>query len=90
MIDRYGNYFFQELISKCNSEQRLQILKSINTNFIEICTDKKGTHTVQRLIDMVSTSEEEKALGECIQGQVVKLAMDAQGTHVMQKYVKVN
>jgi hypothetical protein len=89
MVDRYGNYFFQELISKCNDEQRLGILHSINTNFIEICTDKKGTHTVQRLIDMVSSSEEEKALHACVQGQVVKLSMDAQGTHVMQKYIKV-
>lgn len=89
MIDRYGNYFFQELIRRCDSEQRLRILQSIKDDFIQICTDKKGTHTVQRLIDMVDTQEEEKALLECVQGQVVKLCMDAQGTHVMQKYVKV-
>ena len=89
MIDRYGNYFFQELIRRCDSEQRLKILQSIKEDFIQICTDKKGTHTVQRLIDMVDTQEEEKALLDCVQGQVVKLCMDAQGTHVMQKYVKV-
>jgi len=88
MIDRYGNYFFQELIRKWDDAQRLSILQNIKTNFIQISTDKKGTHTVQRLIDMVSTIEEEKALHECIQDQVVKLCMDQQGTHVMQKYVK--
>mmetsp|Transcript_12342 Transcript_12342/g.14104 ORF Transcript_12342/g.14104 Transcript_12342/m.14104 type:complete len:128 (-) Transcript_12342:981-1364(-) len=38
---------------------------------------------------MVSTVEEEKALMECVENQVVKLCMDSQGTHVMQKYVKV-
>lgn len=73
MIDRYGNYFFQELIRKCDAEQRLSIFQNINANFIQICTDKKGTHTVQKLIDMVNTPEEEKALNECIDGQVVRL-----------------
>jgi hypothetical protein len=89
MIDRYGNYFFQELITRCDSQQRMGILESIQSGFIEISTDKKGTHTVQRLIDMINTPEEEKALHECVKGQVVKLCLDAQGTHVMQKYVKV-
>lgn len=40
MIDRYGNYFCQELISRCNSHQRLKILQSIQADFIKICTDK--------------------------------------------------
>jgi hypothetical protein len=82
MIDRYGNYFFQEFIRKCDDVQRLSILNNIRPNFIQICTDKKGTHTVQRLIDMVNTPAEEKALFECMQGQFVKLCMDQQGTHV--------
>ena len=38
---------------------------------------------------MANTIEEEKALHECLKGQIVKLCMDSQGTHVMQKYVKV-
>lgn len=69
MIDRYGNYLFQELIRKCNENghgatKLLSVLTNIKPNFIQICTDKKGTHAVQRLIDMIASPEEEKALSE--------------------------
>jgi hypothetical protein len=46
MIDNYGNYFCQSLLSSCSGVQRLTILRSIEKNFIEICCDRKGTHTI--------------------------------------------
>ena len=44
-IYRYGNYFFQELIRKWDEKQRLNILQNIKNSFIQIWTDKKGTHS---------------------------------------------
>lgn len=31
IIDTYGNYFCQKLISFCNDQQRLEILKAVNS-----------------------------------------------------------
>lgn len=46
MIDRYGNYFCQRLLSSCTAQQRLTILELIGPDFIKICCDSRGTHTI--------------------------------------------
>lgn len=46
MVDNYGNYFCQRLLSSCSGEQRVQILRLIESDFISICKDKRGTHTI--------------------------------------------
>lgn len=46
MVDNYGNYFCQRLLSCCSGEQRVMILKLIEQDFLLICTDKRGTHTI--------------------------------------------
>jgi hypothetical protein len=46
MVDNYGNYFCQRLLSSCSGEQRVTILKLIESAFLFICTDKRGTHTI--------------------------------------------
>lgn len=40
MMDKYGNYFCQELLHSCSGHQRLHILKKVEENFINICKDK--------------------------------------------------
>ena len=46
MVDNYGNYFCQRLLINCSSDQRMIILERIAEDFIIICCNKKGTHTV--------------------------------------------
>lgn len=36
------------------------ILERIAKDFVSICCDKKGTHTVQKFIDLVNLEQEEK------------------------------
>ena len=62
MVDNYGNYFCQRLLSSCSGEQRVTILKLIESDFLLICTDKRGTHAIQTIIDTISVPEEEKIL----------------------------
>jgi hypothetical protein len=83
MVDNYGNYFCQRLLSSCSGEQRVQILRLIQSDFISICTDKRGTHTIQTIIDTLSIPEEEKILKNCLVGKVFELSIDQQGTHVI-------
>jgi hypothetical protein len=76
MVDNYGNYFCQRLLSSCSGEQRVQILKLIENDFLFICTDKRGTHTIQTIIDTLSIPEEEKILKNCLFGKVFELSAD--------------
>lgn len=87
MIDNYGNYFCQRLLSTCSPSQRISILNhlQISGKFVEICKDKKGTHTVQSFLDVMTMEEEEKLFAANIKGFVYELSMDPQATHVVQK-----
>lgn len=52
MMDRYGNYIFQKLISKMDSNMRLKVLQLIPEDnpdarpLTEACQDSRGTHCV--------------------------------------------
>lgn len=71
MVDNYGNYFCQRLLINCSSSQRMIILESIATDFIPICCNKKGTHTIQKFIDLANLESEEKFFQKALKGHVV-------------------
>jgi hypothetical protein len=50
---------------------------------MEISSDKKGTHSMQCLIEMINMPEEEDELKEGIKSHIIDLAFDANGTHVL-------
>jgi hypothetical protein len=85
MIDNYGNYFCQKLLQNCSSDQRLTILRVIQHDFIKICCNKKGTHTIQFMFDLINRPAEEHLITQALQGHIIELAQDFQGTHVVQK-----
>eukprot|EP00347_Sterkiella_histriomuscorum_P024135 403332189 len=88
MVDNYGNYFCQELLINCSSAQRMQILERISVDFVAICCNKKGTHTIQKFIDLVNLEAEEKFFQRVLAGHVALLSSDVQGTHVIQNIIK--
>lgn len=85
MVDNYGNYFCQKLLSTCSCDQRLFILTIIQEHFIKICCNKKGTHTIQSMFDLITLNQEEELIFKALKGHIVYLARDAQGAHVVQK-----
>lgn len=76
MIDNYGNYFCQCLLSSCSGEQRVQILRLIEPDFIDICKDKRGTHTIQKIMDTLIVPEEERILKSCLLNKIFELSID--------------
>lgn len=88
MTDNYGNYFSQELLNSCSGQQRLYIIQTISRDFIRICCDKQGTHTIQAIFDTISLSEEEHLITNALRNNIFRLSMDSQGTHVVQKVLK--
>ena len=62
MCLQYGNYFFQKLLKRLNSQQIIQILQMIEPHFPNIAANKSGTHSIQSLIDEIKTPMEQFAL----------------------------
>jgi hypothetical protein len=83
MVDSYGNYFCQRLLQSSSSAQRHKMLNVLKPHILEISCDKKGTHSMQCLIEMINMPEEEEELKQGIKDQIVDLAYDANGTHVL-------
>lgn len=83
MNDKYGNYFFQKLLQFSTPEKRTAILRDVRFDFLQLARNEKGTHALQSMIDMISTSSEEELLKDMIKGHVVPLSIDSQGTHII-------
>lgn len=45
----------------------------------------KGTHTIQKMVDLANLDEEEKFFETVLTEHVGMLAIDQQGTHIIQK-----
>ena len=86
-IDKYGNYFTQKLIQICNPPQRIKILESIKSRFVEIAKNLFGTHPLQNLMEIIKSPEEKKIVLSYILGNEIALSLDSKGTHVLQKFI---
>ena len=87
MTNKYGNYFSKKLIQNSLPKQRIELLKSIKDNFIEIANDAFGTHPLQILIEIINLPEEKELVLSYILGNELTLALDSRGTHVLQKFI---
>ncbi len=74
MTDDYGNYFCQRLVSSCSPAQRIAFLQQIKGRIVMISKDKKGTHTIQSMLDVMTMDEEEAIVASDIKGHVFELA----------------
>lgn len=87
MVDSYGNYFCQKLLQSSSSKQRLYLLKKISPYIVSISCDKRGTHSMQSLIQLINMEEEEQTLEKALNDYIIQLSFDANGTHVLQKVI---
>ena len=87
MCLEYGNYFIQKLIKKLNFQQRLKIYQIIEPHFLEIATNKSGTHSIQSLIDCINTPIELLFLDKLLSKNMLLLFLDENGYHIMMKVI---
>eukprot|EP00923_Selenidium_pygospionis_P003503 GHVN01005527.1.p1 GENE.GHVN01005527.1~~GHVN01005527.1.p1 ORF type:complete len:1350 (+),score=284.56 GHVN01005527.1:159-4208(+) len=85
MTDPYANYLCQQLFHGCSAPQRRKLTERIAPSAVEISCDRRGTHSLQTLIQQLTTREEEAMLVDQIKDKVLDLAMDTHGTHVVQR-----
>ena len=87
MCLEYGNYFFQKLVKKLNLKQRLSIYEIIEPNFIEIATNKSGTHSIQSLIGCISTPIELMFLDKLLNKNRLILFLNENSYHIIMKII---
>lgn len=54
---------------------------------IKISCDKRGTHSMQSLIEMVNMREEEELIQQALINDIVFMSKEQHGTHVLQKII---
>jgi hypothetical protein len=87
MCSEYGNYFFQKLLKKLSLNQRLNIYKIIQPEFLVIATNRWGTHSIQSLMDNIQTNEEYYELNLLISKNMLLLFTDDNAYHIMMKMI---
>ena len=94
MTDNYGKYFMQRLMQSCSCNQKMLILKKVTNlliikqvfyEFLDVAFNASGTHSIQAIIETISTQAEEKLIRECIENDILVLCSNANGTHINQR-----
>lgn len=89
MCDYYGNYFLQKFVPYCSLKHRLIFYKHLHKNFYQIANHPCGNHSLQSLIMLQNTKEEEMIIKECVEPNLHKLAFGQNSSHVIQKVIHV-
>ena len=87
MCSEYGNYFFQKLLKKLSLNQRLQIYKIIQPEFLDIATNKWGTHSIQSLMENAQSTVEIYQLNLLISKNMYLLFTDDNAYHIIMKMI---
>lgn len=85
MIDLYGNYFCQTLFRIISFDQRASLLESLKKSFIKVSCNSIGTHSLQRLLDVICETSEKETVFESIKDQIDILALNPYGNFVLIK-----
>ena len=87
MCLEYGNYFMQKLIKYLNVQQRLTIYQILDDTFLNIATDKNGTHVIQTLIDSIQTPLEQFYMDNLLKKDMLLLFNNENGYHIIMKII---
>lgn len=55
--------------------------------FLDVACNASGTHSIQAIIETISTQAEEKLIRECVESNMLVLSRNANGTHIIQKII---
>jgi hypothetical protein len=63
------------MLSCCTQKQLIKVLDLIKKDFISICCDNKGTHTVQSLLENIGIAEQEEFVFQSLPNKVFLLSV---------------
>ncbi|KAJ6247145.1 pumilio homology domain family member 4 [Anaeramoeba flamelloides] len=85
MKDQFGNYLCQKLFLSCTDKQIYEVLKEIQLLIIPISTNIYGTRAIQKLIDCITTKQQQDLFFNSISINLIGLINNGNGNHVIQK-----
>ncbi|CAL4892199.1 unnamed protein product [Urochloa decumbens] len=88
MVDPFGNYLMQKLLSVCDAGQRKQLVLTLTADpfvLVRISLNVHGTRAVQKLIESLRTREEIRLVVDALRPGFLELIKDPNGNHVVQK-----
>ena len=71
MVDQYGNYFCQNVLRSVSPQSRLKILKTLGPEIMSLSCNEVGTHSMQRLFEIVTLKEEKEVIFEHIKNDIL-------------------
>ncbi|CDW83480.1 rna-binding protein [Stylonychia lemnae] len=83
MIDKYGNYFCQNLLRTVNPQNRLKIISYLSPEFVKVSNHDVGTHSIQRLLEVVTQPEEKEVIFNAIKMEIEMMAHHLNGNYVL-------
>ena len=91
MTDKNGNYLCSDVFKQCTPLQRRNIIYEIFNHISDIAIHEFGTHSIQTLIELISTPEEASLLCSslCNESTMQKVALHPRGAYVIQKMISV-
>ncbi|KAJ3448517.1 pumilio homology domain family member [Anaeramoeba flamelloides] len=85
MKDQFGNYLCQQLFQFSSHVSIYDVLIEIQQVVIPISTNLYGTRAIQKLIDCITTEEQEQILFKGFSKNLIALINNSNGNHVVQK-----
>ncbi|XP_023771891.3 pumilio homolog 12 [Lactuca sativa] len=92
MVDASMNYLAQKLFKAINERQLTHIVVTLisdNGNLTSICLNSHGTRAMQKLIELLTTSEQRSLIVSALKRITVTLSKNTNGHHVIQNCLKL-
>ena len=83
MCNECGSQMMCKLIAKCNTQQRLMILRQIGPTIFKISSSANGMWTVQTLINCLDSHEEVERLQRAMKGRVAAMMVGMYASQVL-------
>jgi hypothetical protein len=84
MVNLFGNYLCQKVITYSSDQQRSRILQQLGPDFLRVVCDRQGTRAAQKLVELCSSNSSHRAsIIHICQSQWLQLMMNANATHLV-------
>lgn len=90
LTDDYAHYAMQKLIQRCSKENRICILQLMSKDAERIICDKRGSFSIQSLIQVIQSKEEIMILDSMLSQTVESIAKISHGHYALQKFIQLH
>lgn len=89
MTDPFGNYLFQKILEKVNSEERLKLISTVSARLVNAALNLHGTRSVQKVVEVAANDDRAaEIVTRWLAPAVARLCIDSHGNHVVQRVLQ--